>query len=141
MKSKNRSLKFSDKSTVYGVIVGAVAAMITGVLIMTGVTSLLIHSRVREHIVGLSIFLIRVIATLVGVMIGTNLTKEKTIVTSGAISAAFLVILTGLGIIFYDESFRDLGLCVLSIMIGGVIGCLFRLKLQNKPIGKKKIRV
>ena len=141
MKFKFRTARLSNHSVAFGSTIGILISLVISMLMMTGMTSLLISGRTGENVVGVSVFAIRAIAVLVGVIIGTSILKEKYVVAAGVISLGYLLLLTGFGIVLYDESFKGFGLSAISAALGGAVGCIFRLKLQNKPLGKKKIRL
>lgn len=138
---KIKSRKTPGGSVVFGTSVGAVAAIIISLLITMGMTSLALSGQLEGNLLDMFIFAIRLIAAFAGVMLGTGLIKEKCIATTGVISILYLLFLAGIGIVFFDGSFQGFGLSLISVVLGGAIGCLFRLKLQNKPQRKKKIRV
>ena len=141
MKFKSRIAVSFNNSFVFGVLLGAVAALIISIILTTGMTSLVLGGGLNDRLLQIFIFVIRLISVFIGVLLGTGLIGEKWIVTTGLISVLYLLLLAGVGIVFYDGSFRGFGVSLISVVLGGDAGCLVRLKLQNKPQRKKKIRV
>lgn len=140
MKFKSRTKSISNRSVLFGGVAGILTALIIGLLLLTGLSSVLIKGTIKESAVGILLHIIRAIATLVGVLIGTGLVKEKIVVTSGAITLGYLLILLCLGVVIYDTSFRSFVQSAMSVAFGGTAACMFRLKLHNKPIRMKKMR-
>lgn len=141
MKIKSHMTVLSGNSGSLGVIAGVLVSFIISALLISGVTSLMMRGKCFEEIVEILIFAIRMLAVLAGVLVGTSIVRDKCIVNAGAISFAYLLALAGVGIVLYDGSLKGFGLCAISVVLGGVAGCLFRLKLQNKTSGKKKNRI
>lgn len=141
MKFKSRTAVSFNNSFVFGVLLGAVAALIISIISTAGMTSLVLGGGLNDRLLQIFIFVIRLISVFIGVLLGTGLIGEKWVVTTGTISVLYLLLLVGAGIVFYDGSFRGFGVSLISVVLGGGAGCLVRLKLQNKPQKKKKIRV
>ena len=139
MKFKSRTT--SGGSIVFGTSIGVVAAVFISLILTSGMTSLALGGRIEGKLFDALIFAIRLIAMFTGVILGTGLIKEKCVVTTGVISVLYLLLLAGVGIAFYDGSFCGFGFSLVSVVLGGAFGCLFRLKLHNKPQRKKIIRV
>ena len=140
MKPKLRRQMISNHATMFGVGIGIVISFVLSMLLLAGVTSLLVSGGVGESLTGTFVFAIRTIALLVGVLIGTGFIKEKCVFVAGIITLSYLILLTGLGVVLYDGSFKAFGVSITSILLGGASGCLIRLKLQNKPQRVKRIR-
>lgn len=141
MKFKPRTAVSFNNSVVLGVFLGAVAALIISIIFTTGMTSLILGGGLNDGLLQIFIFVIRLISVFIGVLLGTGMIGEKWIVTTGVISVLYLLLLAGVGIVFYDGSFQGFGVSLISVVLGGGAGCLVRLKLQSKPKRKKKIRV
>lgn len=140
MKMKSRQISMSNHSTVFGVGIGIVTAFIISFLLLAGLTSILVSGGLGEGMTGPLVFSIRTISLIVGVLVGTGFVKGKCIIYAGAITLGYMVLLAGLGIVIYDGSFENFGLSIISMVLGGVFGCLIRLKLQNKPQRMKKFK-
>ena len=141
MKFKPRTAVSFNNSVVLGVFLGAVAALIISIIFTTGMTRLVLGGGLNDGLLQIFIFVIRLISVFIGVLLGTGMIGEKWIVTTGVISVLYLLLLAGVGIVFYDGSFQGFGVSLISVVLGGGAGCLVRLKLQSKPKRKKKIRV
>lgn len=137
---KSNRLSKSNHTTVFGVGVGIIVSLVISMLLLTGVTSLIVDGKLNENVVAFFTFATRVIALLVGVLIGTGLIKQKHIIFAGVIALGYLIILITLGIVLYDGSFRNFGSGIVSVLLGSGAGCLIRLKLQNRPQRAKRIK-
>ena len=141
MKIKTHLPVASNRTTTVGIFAGIIAALIMSFTSIIALTSLVRNHNFLESSLELSVFLVRMVAVLLGVLIGTGLIKERCIVVAGIVAAGYLVLLLALGILIYDGSFENFGTGVLSTVIGSVLGGLIRLKLQNKPSRSKKIKL
>ena len=141
MKSKTRLPVVSSRATTVGAFTGIIIAFVISLILITVITSLVANNKFPEASSGWSMFMVRVAAVLVGALVGTALSKEKCVITAGIIVAGYLALLLGLGIVIYDGSFKNFGTGFISATIGGVVGCLIRLKSQNKPRRTRKMKV
>ncbi len=140
MKPKTKIASSKNKSIAFGASIGIGIAMILSVMLSAGATSLVMKGSIQESAFSIFAFFVRAIAILVGALIGTQLIKEKCLLTIGIIALGYLILLLALGIVVYDGSFRGFGMGVISVITGGAIGCIVRLKSQNRSrrVGKTK---
>ena len=141
MKSKHMAIKSHQNTMLVGSVLGALAAVAVSLLLLSGLTSLSMKGDINENTANGFVFVFRIIAVLLGVLLGAGITKEKTLITAGIITAIYLVTTIGIGIVVYDGSFVGFGLGALSVLLGSVAGYLIRLKVQNKSFRSKKIRL
>lgn len=135
-------LKVSDRkrSTVLCIAVGFVVSAVISLIITVGMTSLALSGTLAIGAMDIAIFFVRVLSVLVGGLIGAGLHKEKTLMVIGIIAGCYLVLITAVGIVAFDGSVKNLGTGMLSVIVGGAIGCLIRLSAQKKtryPIRKR----
>lgn len=140
MKLKARLPVASNRTATVGTLAGIITAFAISLILVAAITGLVTGNKFPEGSLGLPVFIVRTVAVLVGALVGTGLAKEKCIVTVGIITAGYLVLLLGLGIVMYNGSFKSFGSGLLSTIAGGAVGCLIRLKLQNRPKRGRKIR-
>ena len=131
---KNMRVTSSRKITeVPAVVIGVVAATIISVLLTAGLTSLIMNGMVSETAAGPYVFVIGMIASAIGCLIGMILMKGKYLIIAGSAALGYLAVLIGLGIVLYEGSFKNMLSTVVSVLLGGVIACLLVLKPLKKP--------
>jgi len=109
---------------------GVLTTLLISVALTMGLTSLIQNERLSEN-GETGVFLIRVIATLVGGLLGAWLSGKKMLLVIGVISGGYLMFILGLGVVVFDGSFDKLWLGVLSVVVGAVIALLIKLKHQS----------
>lgn len=109
-------------------------------LLSAGLTSLIITGKLHE--ISLEIFtaIIRAVAVFSGCMITTAIKKEKILQNIGIVTAVYVLVLLGLGIILYDHSFHSFGFGILSVLLGSVAAFLIRLRPNKQKHIKRHIR-
>lgn len=131
---KKTGLKSSGaKSTAVCVVIGVLVAFVISLLFSAGLTSLVSRESLKEYAVGGALFAVRAVSTLIGVLVGTGLCKEKQLPTSAMVTAGYLLLLIGWGIALYDGAFQRIWMGVLSVLLGGAAGLLFRIKSKINP--------
>lgn len=138
MKQKVNVVSPNSNSMLFAVIIGVVLSAVAGIILSIGFTSLVMNGIVKESAFKIIIFLIRVIAIIVGTVTGAKLAKENILVIAGIIALGFILLLLAFGIIIYEGSFRHFGAGIASVLTGAVIGYLISLKLQSKPQTRRK---
>ena len=124
-----------------GAFIGIISSLAVSLIFITIVASLVTKGSIPEDFSSWTTHIVQAIAGLTGVLIGTGLTKEKYFATSGIIVGGYLFLLIGLGIALYDGSFQNFGVGIISVLIGGTVGCLIRLKSQKKTTRARKTKV
>lgn len=140
MKFKARLPVISNRTITVGVLIGITSAVLGSLLLTAGAASLISRNRLPEESSKWIVPAIRTITVLFGTLIGTGVVKEKCLATMGIIAVGYLILLLGLGIVFYNGSFQHFGAGILSALAGGVAGCLIRLKSQNKLHRARKLK-
>lgn len=127
-----------NKNMVICIVSGLLAALLISVIFTIGLTSLIEKGELSEN--GFfGVFLTRLIATVVGGLLSAGLADKKLLPTIIATSAAYLLVLLGVGIVLFDGSFYKLWIGVLSVAIGAVVALLIKLKPQTSR--KKPVRI
>ncbi len=140
MNKKTRLTTTSNRTATIGILVGIIAAFIISLILVAVTTGLITGNKLNEESSNWIVFVVRAIAVLIGVLIGSGIVKEKHIITIGVIVAGYLALLLGLGIVMFDGAFKNFWNGLISALIGGVAGYLIRLKSQNKPRKARKIK-
>lgn len=126
-----------DKNLTICIGMGLLISLVISVILTIGLTSLIQNGKLSES-GEMPAFIIRVIATLAGGLLGAGLSTKKFLPVIGAISAGYLLVLLGMGIILFDGSIHKLWLGILSVAIGAMIAILIKLKPQTTR--KKTLR-
>lgn len=126
-----------SKNVLTSIGVGLLVALVITIFLTTVLTSLVQNKKIDEKEI-ISVFLIRFIATLIGGMSGTVSSDKKLLPIIGGISAIYLLILVGVGIVLFDGVISKLWLGALSVAFGGAIVLLIRVKSQTTS--KKAMR-
>ena len=138
MKQKKHTSILSGRSTVFCVAIGVAMAVIITVLLVTSLTSLVMNRTITEKTTGHYVFAIRLLAVLLGSLVGASLSSGKILPVVGFVTGVYIVILLSVGIVVYEGSFRNFGTGLISAILGGLIACLIKFKAQMKP--KRAIR-
>ncbi len=124
------------KSAGVGILVAiAMSAVLTG---LYGV--LMLNGSVGETPSKAAIFLIRVVSVAVGGFVAGALTNEYFLPIIGIVAGGYLILLLGTGIAAYDGSFKNFGSGLLSVILGGTIPCITKLKAPKKRRKMPKFR-
>ena len=118
--------------------IGTLVSLIISVLLSVVLTSLIGKGSLNENQL-LDVFLIRMIAVLIGGILGAEISNQKPLPVIGVISAAYLLVLLAIGILLFNGSIRNFGISVLSVF-AGMIGALV-IKLKPQRIRKKATRI
>ncbi|MBR4017183.1 MAG: hypothetical protein IKK11_05160, partial [Oscillospiraceae bacterium] len=110
----NRNLP-SGQTPISGILIGVLVALFVSFLLSVGLTSLLLNKSTGEWPENFSSFIIRMISVLSGCLVGTAIYKEKTIITTGILTAIYFVILLIIGTIVYNSVFRKMGMGLVSV--------------------------
>ena len=135
---KQSALSKGSRSGAVGAGVGLAAAILLSTVLTVALTSLIVKGTVGEWAVGAFVFFVRLLSVLTGGLIGTAIAKEKYLKIIGIIIAGYLFVALGLGIAFYDGAFQNLGLGVVSVLLGGFLAMLVKLKPQRKGNNAKR---
>ena len=136
MKKSHLSLG-KNKNIAVCIGIGLLVSLIISVGLTIGLTSLIQNGKLSEN-GATPVFIIRLIATLAGGLLGAGLFGKKFLPVIGAISAGYLIVLLAMGIILFDGSFHKLWMGALSVAVGAAIAILIKLKPQTTR--KKALR-
>ena len=133
MKQLLRAKTSSGQSTTSAIVIGLAVTLVVSILLSAGLTSLIINENLSENAIRISVIVIRTISVLLGGLVGSSLSKGKYLPVIGIIMLIYAIVLIGFGIIFYDGSFQNFGFGMLSMIIGGALACIIKLKPLRKP--------
>ncbi len=137
MKIKRRVNPSSNRSLAAGIGIGIAVSVGASLLLTAGLTSLVLNESAKENGTNLYIFAIRALATILGCLVGAGVTGGKYLPVIGGICLGYLIALLAIAIVFFGGTFQKLGIGMLSILIGGIIVCLIKLK----PLKSKRPKV
>lgn len=140
MKIKNGIFSPSRSKEVVGVSIGVFCSVVISMVLLSAFVGLSISGRTFGVLEKLTPFAIRFVSVLIGVLVGTGQVKEKWLIISGCIVFGYLCLLILLCIIAFNGIFNGLWTGVLSTIIGGGLGCIIRVKLQNRPLKHRKAK-
>ena len=131
-KSKFSAIKGAGIGVVGSVVISTLLTALYGVLMMNG--------SVGETPSATAIFLIRTVSVAAGSFLAAVLTKEYFLPVVGITATGYLVVLLGTGIVAFDGSFQNFGSGLLSVLLGGAIPCITKLKAPKKRLKMPKLR-
>lgn len=140
MKLKTRGMGTQNRSTAFGIAVGVGTSLAVSLLLSIGLTSLLVNGAIAEGVANGFVIAIRLVAVLLGSLVGSGIVKENCLLSVGLITLGNIVTWLGLGVVIYDGTFKNLGAGIVSIIIGGIVGYIIRLKLQIRPQRTRRIK-
>lgn len=131
---KRNKLKTSKtgQSLTMAIMAGVFAASALSILLTALVTNLVLKGSLYEKSVGATIFLIRSISTLVGALIGGTVLKQKFLLQVGLTALGYMAILLGIGIVFYDGSFKHFFSGAVSVLVGALAALMVLLMPKRK---------
>lgn len=135
-------MKFNKQK--FSVITGAGAGVLIAVVVsilLTGLYGILmLNGQVEESPSMAAVFLIRMVSVAIGGCIAGTLTKAHFLPVVGIVTAGYLVLLAGTGIVAFDGSFKNFGAGVLSILLGGAAACITKVKAPKRQRKMPKLR-
>lgn len=137
MKRNKLKVSKAGRSHTAAVITGVVIALVLSFLLTALMGNLILNGHSGENIAQASIFLIRTISVLVGALIGGLVLRHNYLKLVGFITAGYFVVLIGIGIVFYDGSFKSFLVGAVSVLVGGIAALLI-LQMPKSKMHKRK---
>lgn len=137
MKRNKLKVSKAGRSHTAAVITGVVIALVLSFLLTALMGNLILNGHSGENIAHASIFLIRTISVLVGALIGGLVLRHNYLKLVGFITAGYFVVLIGIGIVFYDGSFKSFLVGAVSVLVGGIAALLI-LQMPKSNMHKRK---
>jgi len=129
---KYSNTKTKTGTPLIGILLGVGIAIIISLLLTWLQTSLTLRGSIPLENAGIFTFIIRTVSVFAGSLIGTVITEGKGLSVIGIITGIYLFLLIVLGILLYDGLFHGLLLGVVSVLIGGILVVLIKLKPQKR---------
>jgi len=121
------------------IVVGILVASLLSILLTALVTNLVLNGSFGENSVAPIIFVIRTISLFIGALIGGALSKHKILLQVSLTALGYMIVLLGIGIVFYDGSFKHFLSGAVSVLAGGVAALLILQRPKNKSRRRTKI--
>lgn len=122
-------------------LLGIGIALVISMLLSVGQTSLMLQGRLQEDKSSIYVFGIRAVSVLIANLLCVRASEGKLLPMIGIISIGYLAVLLSLGIIMYDNGFQNFIIGTVSVVAGGLIACLIKLKPQkNRKYRAKSTR-
>lgn len=138
MKRSKLKISKTDRSHTSAIITSTIIALLLSVLLTALMGNIMLSGHLSEKTVTAGVFLTRSISVLVGVLIGASMLKQHYLKLVSIISAVYFVTLIGTGIVFFDGSFQNFLLGVISVLIGGVAALLILLMPKRN---RRKLKI
>ena len=134
-------LKVSKTGTSHttAIVTGGVIALLISVFLTALAANFILNGHFSEKSAVAVIFVIRTISLLVGALIGASLLKQNYLKVVAIIAAEYLIALVGMGIVFFDGSFKNFLLGTVSVVIGGVAALLILQAPKSNRLKLKKL--
>ena len=120
----------THRSFTTAILAGTIVAVIFSALLTALMAHFILKGNLREETVFAITFVIRMVSTSIGALIGGVIFKEKHLLQVFFTALAYLLFLIGAGIVFFDGSFKNLLSGVLSVSIGAAM-TIFILKRKK----------
>lgn len=135
--SSKRKVK-NEKSFGIGISVGAVVSLIFSLILAMIIAAFIVNERIGEGAIKYISPIIALIATMAGCVVATRLVGEKLAIVSGFTGIVYILILIGIGILFFDGGFHNLWTSVLSIAVGCAISCTICIRGNRSKTKRKR---
>ena len=138
MKRNKLKVSKTSRSNISAIVIGVLIASVISILLTVLVANLVLNGHLEENSTAAVIFIIRAISLLIGALIGASLLKQNYLKLVGFITAGYLILLTGTGIVFYSGNLKSFISGAASVLIGGVATLLILQTPRGNRIKRKK---
>ena len=132
MKKNKLNTSKTGQSLASAVAIGVIVASVLSVLLSALLSNVVLNGRLQETSVSAIVFVIRSISMLLGALIGGAILKKSFLPLVGFTAAGYLLVLLGIGIVFYDGSFKNFLSGIASVLIGGIAALFIIQRPKNK---------
>ena len=129
-----------EKTLIFSVCVGIAVALIISTILSIGLAFLVQNGKMEENEI-IGVFLIRVVAVFVGVLVAATTSANKLLPITGIIATGYLFVLLVVAILFFDGTIKQIWSGVSSVVIGAAVALVIKLKpktIRNKSLRLKK---
>ncbi|MBR5022191.1 MAG: hypothetical protein IKY18_03190 [Oscillospiraceae bacterium] len=139
MKRNKLRISKDGRSKSTAIIIGITVALLLSVLLTVAVSNLVLKGNLSEKLASGVIFVLRAISVLAGTLIGGSILKRDYLILIGIIASVYLIMLIGIGIVFFNGSFKNFLLGVISVLVGGVVALIILQAPKGNRYKHKKI--
>ena len=122
-----------------GVGFGIAVSVFLSVLLAMLLTTMVLNERAGECTIEYAVPVIAFVSSLAGSVVAGKMAREKVAILAGVTGAAYILILIGMGILFFDGGFHNLWSSLLSVVAGCVVSCA--ICIRGGRSGSKRKRV
>ena len=133
MKQKKYAVTGRGHGLGTNLLFGVGASLIVSLLLSLLLTSITINGSITEDHAGKFVFAARAVSVLIGGLVSAGMEKGKYIPVIGMTALGYLLVVMGVGILFFDGGFREFGTGLISVVIGGCLACVIKLVRWSKP--------
>ncbi len=132
MKRNKHKTSNAGQSLVTAITAGVVGAICLSVLLTLFLTNFVLNGTMREENANVIILLIRAISVFAGALIGGALLKQRYLLQVSLTALGYWVALIGIGIVFYDGSFKHFLSGTASVLTGGAAALMLLQRPKRK---------
>ena len=139
-RNKLQAAKTRQSVTVV-IVTGTIIALVLSALLSVILTTLMLNGRLQEGSTGPIVLVIRMISIFAGAIIGGTLLKEKYLLQVSLTALSYILVLIGIGIVFYDEGIKGILSGVVSVVVGSVVALLILQRPRSKGRRTGKLNI
>lgn len=125
-----------NHSMAFSIGIGILISVIISFLLTLGLTSLIINGTLKESGGAFSIFIVRTLSVFIGCLIGGIIYKDKALPLIGVITGVYFIILMIVSIAAFDQSFINFVPTMVSVLLGGILAAVLRLRPKKRSMRK-----
>ena len=140
---KRNKLKISKAGTsiTSAIVTGIMIASLVSILLTVLVTNNILNGQLGEKIATATIFVIRSVSVLIGALVGGTLMKKNYLKLIGFTAIGYLIVLTGMGIVFFSGSLKNFFWGAVSVLVGGAGALLILQMPKGNRVKHKKFAI
>lgn len=128
----------NEQSFFAGIGIGTLVSLLLSVILSMIIATLVLNERVGEVKIELMSRIVMLISSLFGCIIAIRLNGGKLAIVSGTTGIIYLLVLVGVGILFFDGGFHNIWTSILSVIVGCVASCAICIRGKGSRIKRKR---
>lgn len=132
MKRKKLQSSGAHRSNITVILAGMIVSLLFSLLLSVLVATFVLNGSLREETVQPITFGIRMISVFAGTLIGGIVFKEKSLLQVVFTAVGYLLVLFGMGIVFYDGEVRNFLSGGISVLLGAVLSLVVLERTKNR---------
>lgn len=126
------------KSFAAGIGIGTLASLLLSVILSVIITTLVLNERIAESAIDLTSRIVMMIASLSGCIVAMRLIGEKLAIVSIMIGVIYMLILAGMGALFFGGGFHNTWTSIFSVAVGCVASCAICIRGKGSRTKRKR---